>query len=462
VAETPERARGALRPTAGAALLAIAALLVSGCTSAGDAEAFAPRWETTFDVKTRIVASDDGVIVVASDEGQTVSALNTRNGGTRWSLPFTPAPSAVTIRGDVVTVQQQLDGGVRVSAVSASTGNPMWTRTANGGSVIGAFSDGRVAAVKDDTISISDVANARTADPWMPRESCSVGAAQLSPGKDPWLAVVEVCAEGPSHLIRLDDSLREVWRTPAATAARFDFVDGLVAASDDAENLWIVGDDGGIVQNLAGSIPPGSAVVHRTPEDDVVTVTGSGELHPAGYLRAQNASDLGVITVARVGNGPDTTLATVIGLDGELTPLKGDNYALARQVGDETILTLWRWQSTGALPDDIPSWPDSFEVDAGSAGRMTATAISESGDFEFALARDGARVATVRLATLPSAASARAALELTTPQRADGTLTAARGVCVLALIPDGNSLIDDEASLLDALFTAETSGACEE
>lgn len=63
---------------------------------------------------------------------------------------------------------------------------------------------------------------------------------------------------------------------------------------------------------------------------------------------------------------------------------------------------------------------------------------------------------------LPSAASARTALELTTPQRADGTLTPARGVCVLALIPDGSSLIDDEASLLDALFTAETSGACEE
>ncbi|WP_181574266.1 PQQ-binding-like beta-propeller repeat protein [Microbacterium sp. SMR1] len=181
MAETPERAGGALRPTAGAALLVIAGLLVSGCTSGGDAEAFAPRWETTFDVATHVVASEDGVILVASDEGQTLAALNTRNGGTRWSLPFTPAPSAVTIRGDVVAVQQQLDGGVRVSAVSASTGNPMWTRTANGGSVIGVFSDGRVAAVKDDTISISDVANARTADPWMPRESCSVGAAQLSP-----------------------------------------------------------------------------------------------------------------------------------------------------------------------------------------------------------------------------------------------------------------------------------------
>ncbi|RAZ30725.1 hypothetical protein [Microbacterium sp. SMR1] len=253
-----------------------------------------------------------------------------------------------------------------------------------------------------------------------------------------------------------------MWRTPTATAARFDFVDGLVAASDDAENLWMVGDDGAIVQTLVGSIPPGSAVVHRTPEDDVVALTGSGELHPAGYLRAQNASDLGVITVARVGNGPDTTLATVVGLDGELTPLKGDNYALTRQVGAETILTLLRWQSTGALPDDIPSWPDSFEVAAGSAGRMTATAIGESGDLNFALDRDRARVATVRLATLPSAASARTALELTTPQRADRTITAARGVCVLALIPDGNSLIDDEASLLDALFTAETSGACEE
>ncbi|MGZ0069656.1 outer membrane protein assembly factor BamB family protein [Microbacterium arborescens] len=480
---TPKPTGRASRFTVGAGILAIAGLLIAGCTGTPDAEAFAPRWETTFDVATRVVASDDGVVIVASDEGQMLAALNTRNGGTRWSLPFTPPPSAVTVRGDVVTVQQQLETGVQVSAVSASTGNAMWTRTANGGSVIGAFSDGRVAAVRDDAVSISDVANVRTADPWMPRESCSVGSAHLSPGKDPWLAVLEVCDHGPSHLVRLDDSLREVWRTPAATAARFDFIDGLIAATDDAAtddaatndaaNLWLVGDDGSVVQALAGSIPPGATVVHRTAEDDVVAVTGSGELHPAGYLRAQNAPDLGVVTVARVGDGTDATLATVVGVDGELTPLKGDNYVLARQVGDTTVLTLWRWQESGTLPDDIPSWPDTFEVDAGSAERLTATATGEPGDLGFDLTRDGARFATVRAVTLASAASARAAFELTasaeapadaatTVHRDDGTLTAVSGSCLLALhVETGPLAAADEKSLVDAIFSTETSGACE-
>ncbi|MFS0712927.1 PQQ-binding-like beta-propeller repeat protein [Microbacterium sp. 2P01SA-2] len=476
-----ERTGRARRPTVGAGLLAVAALLASGCTPAAGDEAFSSRWETTFDVSTRVVASGEGVVIVASDEGQTLAALNTRNGGTRWSLPFTPMPSAVTVRGDVVTVQQRLDSGVHVSAISASTGNPMWTRTANGGSVIGAFSDGRVATVRDDTVSISDVANVRTAEPWMPHPSCSVGTTQLSPGKDPWLAVLELCDDGPSHLIRLDDSLREVWRTPTATAARFDFIDGLVAASDDGANLTIVGDDGAIVQTLAGYVPPGSAVVHRTFEDDVVAVSASGELHPAaGYLRVQNDADLAVLSVVRVGDGPDTTFATAVGHDGALTPLTGDDYLLARQLGGTTVLTLWRWQTAGTPPDDIRSWPDTFAVDAGSAGRMTAVAIGDDGDLDYTLVDEagGTRFASVRVAVVASAASARTAFELatstdaaatsptdaaTTVHRDDGTVTAIRGSCLLALRPDGDPLAAaDEAALLDAVFAAETSGACDE
>lgn len=474
VGETLGRAGGARRLPIGVALLTVAGLLVSGCTAAAGEEPFVPRWEITFDVATRVVASDDGVILVASDEGQTLAALNTRNGGTRWSLPSTPSPSAVTVRGDVVIVQQQLDSGTQVSAVSASTGNQMWTRSANGGSVIGAFADGRVAAVRDDTVSISDVANVRTADPWMPRDSCSVGSAQVSPGKDPWVAVLEICDAGPSHLVRLDDSLREVWRTPTATAVRFDFLDGRLAAADDASSLWILGDDGSIVQTLTGSVAPGSTVVHRSPENDVVAVTGSGDLHPAAYLRATTAPDLGVVTVARVGEGPETTLATVVGVDGELTSLKGDNYVLARQVGDTTVLTLWRWQANATLSNDNPSWPDSFEVDAGSAGRLTATTTAEPGDLGFSLMRDDTRFATLRLATLASAASARTAFELAAPSDVaadaeatarvdDGTVTAVRGSCLLALRLDSERLTaPEEAGLVDALFAAETSGACEE
>jgi hypothetical protein len=489
VDRTPKRTGRAPRFTTGAGILAIAGMLIAGCAATPDAEAFAPRWETTFDVATRVVASGDGVVIVASDEGQTLAALNTRNGGTRWSLPFTPMPSAVTVRGDVVTAQQRLDSGVHVSAISASTGNAMWTRTANGGSVIGAFSDGRVATMRDDTVSISDVANVRTAEPWMPHASCSIGTAQLAPGKDPWLAVLELCDDGPSHLIRLNDSLTEVWRTPTATATRFDFIDELVAASDDGANLTIVGDDGTIVETLAGYVPPGSAVVHRTFEDDVVEVSASGELHPtAGYLRVKNASDLAVLSVVRAGEGPDTTFATVVGRDGALTPLKGDDYLLARQLGGTTVLTLWRWQTGGTPPDDIHSWPDSFAVDAGSVGRMTAAAVGEDGEGDFALVDEagGARFASVRVAAVGSAGAARTAFELTmsseaaatgptdaaatastdaaaTVHRDDGTVTAIRGSCLVALRLDGDPLAAaDEAALLETVFAAEISGACDE
>ncbi|MDF2580454.1 MAG: hypothetical protein K0S49_2033 [Microbacterium sp.] len=488
-----ERTDRTPRRAVGVALVAVTALLVSGCTGAQPEEAFSPRWETTFDVTTRVVASGDGVVIVASEQGQTLAALNTRNGGTRWSLPFAPMPSAVTVRGDVVTVQQRLESGVHVSAVSASTGNPMWNRTANGGSVIGAFSDGRVATMRDDAVSITDVANVRTAEPWMPQKSCSVGDAELSPGKEPWLAVLEVCDEEPSHLVRLDDSLREVWRSPTATATRFDFIDGLAAASDDGANLWIVGDDGTLVQTLSGSIPPGTDVVHRTFENDVVAVSGSGELHPtAGYLRVKNASDLAVLSVVRAGDGPDTAFATVVGRAGELTPLTGDDYLLSRQVGGATVLTLWRWQTGGPPPDDIRSWPGSFAVHAGSAGRLTATAVGDPGDLDFALVDDaaGARFATVHAAALATAASARTAFELTrspddttddttddtagaapdatpdaaaTVRRADGTITAVRGSCLVSVRLDAAPLAaDDEATLLDAIFTAETTGACDE